>query len=91
MTDQGLRAALNELIEEMQEDPWVLVADRLTSILAAHPAEPAPAVTDEAVEELSRSLIGPAWATFDEGLRSTLREIHRAALEAAASLLGGGE
>lgn len=40
-------------------------------------------LTDEAVEALSVSLIGAPWATFDEGLRNTLRAIHREALEAA--------
>jgi hypothetical protein len=46
-------------------------------------------VTDEAVEAVSVSLIGEAWATFDEGLRNTLRGIHREALEAALPHLEG--
>lgn len=42
MSNQGLRDALNELIEEMQEDPWVHVANRLMDLLTAHPLRPLP-------------------------------------------------
>lgn len=48
-------------------------------------------IPEEAVEELSKSLIGPAWGSFDEGLRNTLREIHRDALVAAAPAILAAE
>lgn len=40
-------------------------------------------ITDAAVEAISRTLLGPAWDTFDESLRDTLRGIYREGLEAA--------
>lgn len=46
-------------------------------------------ITNEAVEAASMSLIGPAWATFDEDLRNILRGIHREALLAALPHLEG--
>jgi len=40
-------------------------------------------VPDEAVDALCVALLGAPWATFDEGLKNTLRQIHREGLEAA--------
>ena len=79
-------ATMRDLVEVLEglapeEEPERLwPADAYPEHMMA--AEPV-GVSDEAVEALSRALIGPAWGTFDEGLRDTMRGIHRAALEAA--------
>ena len=80
MTDQGLRDALEKLADELDSNNVVMVAGRaLRDLLTAHPAEPV-GVSDEAVEA--------AWRTYNTSKSGGGPGGMRAALEAAAPLMG---
>lgn len=67
MSDQSLRDALNELIENMQEDPWVHAANRLVELMAANPADPRPLLDDRGVYRI----VG------DHGITDAIMELAR--------------
>lgn len=79
MNEQSLRRAL----EALAADYATIDAEQITDLLAAHPAEPAPVVTDEAVQDLHAGVV----TQFRRHGQYTLADA-RAALEAAAPLLG---
>lgn len=102
MSDQSLRDALEELTADLRSQPHdpdstavtVMrhVGAQLAGLLAAHPAEPAPVVTDEAVRVAANAFYQDAgWEGVDElegaELAAAVRGM-RTALEAAAPLLG---
>jgi len=82
MSDQSLREAL----EQICDDYSAIDVEMLRETLAAHPAEPAPVVTGEAVVAADRAF----WehpASHGQNTAARHRAI-RASLEAAAPLLG---
>jgi hypothetical protein len=68
---------------------------RLLDLLALHPAEPVPVVTDEAVDALAHVLFDREWVPGDWRWEqypepNRWQEVARKGLEAAAPLLGPG-
>lgn len=78
MSEQSLRDALEQKLATT--DGWAVSNEFLLGLLAAHPAEPAPVVTDEAVEAAYQAYSDDTSVSIHDGLRN--------ALEAAAPLLG---
>jgi hypothetical protein len=83
MTDQSLRAALEQKLAATTG--WAVSNEFLLGLLAAHPAEPAPVVTDEAVEVVAAEFMARYKGTRNADVFALTGA--RVALEAAAPLL----
>jgi len=102
MSDQSLRDALEKRLSTLPVMAYgngymveALPKAELLGMLAAHPAEPAPVVTDEAVEAAASVVAEAAsrhWESYSDEVRASLAHTWEArareALEAAAPLLG---
>jgi len=97
MSEQSLRAALEKVLATT--DGWAVSNETLLGVLAAHPTEPTPVVTDGAAQKAAERAVfqaryGVDWDStwLDEAKRDTARQNATAtasvALEAAAPLLG---
>lgn len=105
MSDQSLRAALEKLLTEFRKEypkrapawAYVTMLGMLADLLAAHPAEPAPVVTDEAVRDWSDEAFAvlaeaTGLSTFVDGLEQNAGMCDDSGLlylRGVASRLGG--
>jgi hypothetical protein len=84
----GLREALEKLADERDSVSGHAAGDyhirpyELRELLAAHPAEPAPVITDEMVEAKAHVMYGFDWEHATSHVQNKYRAMVRASLEA---------